>query len=926
MAEWYQSAPTTVLAELQTELVTGLSGAEVIQRLARYGPNELIDKGTKSIWAILWEQLTDVMVIILIVAALVSAFVGEVQDTIVIIAIVLINAALGVRQEYRAEQAIAALKKLAVPTVRVRRQGDVEEVSATDLVPGDIVLVEAGNLIPADGRILSSTNLKIEEATLTGESEPVDKREESINGDGIPLGDRKNMAYMGTTVVYGRGELVITETGMKTELGKIAGLIQSVEPEQTPLQQRLGQLGKTLAIGAMLIIIFVFLLGFFTSEDVAELRAAGASWRDYFEREDVQELFLTAISMAVAAVPEGLPAVVTVALALGSQRLLKRNSLIRKLPAVETLGSVTTICSDKTGTLTQNRMTVTLLDIVGSQETIELLQEKFIPLADAERRKETPSDIRSLAILLKAVAHCNDGRVKIDASGQISAIGDPTETALIVAADHFGLHKDELDKDCPRIAEVPFTSARKRMTTVHQVSEATHDSESPWADAPLIAFTKGAVDGLLDISSHVWTGTEEVALDPAWRARIENSNAELAQSGHRVLGAAYRPLNQLPENHEIDAIEENLIFVGFAGMIDPPRPEVAKAVEECRTAGIRPIMITGDHPLTAQYIAKELDIAQNERVMTGQKLNQISENELGDIVEDVSVYARVAPEHKLNIVNALQQQEHIVAMTGDGVNDAPALKKADIGVAMGITGTDVSKEAADMVLLDDNFATIVAAVKEGRTIYDNIRKFIKYTLSSNIGELLVMILAPFFGMPLPLIPIQILWINLVTDGVPGLALSVEQSEKGTMKRPPFHPKENIFSRGLGRQIILTGLLMGTIALAVGYWGFITGKETATWRTMVFTTLTMAQMGNALATRSFKESLFAIGLLSNRVMVWAVTITFSLQMLLIYVPFLQNIFSTTALTWYELLISLAMSTVVFIIIEVEKRFGFLTDGS
>ncbi|MCB0034033.1 MAG: HAD-IC family P-type ATPase, partial [Anaerolineales bacterium] len=724
MANWYQEEITAVAQQLDSSPESGLSTQVAQARLEEVGPNELVEKGVKSVWLILWEQLTDVMVVILIIAAVVSAFIGEPTDTIVIIAIVILNALLGVTQEYRAEQAIAALKKLAVPTVRVRRNGQTAEISARELVPGDVVLLESGNLVPADGRVFSSSSLKVEEAALTGESEPVEKKSGAVEGEDVPLGDRVNYVYMGTTVVYGRGEVMITETGMSTELGNIANLLQSVEDEQTPLQRRLDGLGKTLAAVAGVIILVVFVLGLFISEEVSALRAEGAGILQYLESGDVQELFLTAISMAVAAIPEGLPAVVTIALALGSQRLLKRNSLIRKLPAVETLGSVTVICSDKTGTLTENKMTVTFLDVAGDRAQVEHLMEedREYELAGLERKAEAPAPKRSIAMLLKAGAHCNDGELTTNDAGETIAIGDPTETALIVAADKFGLHKKELDQQCPRVAEVPFTSARKRMTTIHEVSDAAHDSDAPWADSKYVAFTKGAVDNLLDICASVWTGDEAVKLDDEWRQRVEDANAELAQTGHRVLGAAYRPLDAIPEDTE--EVEQELTFIGFAGIIDPPRGEVGPAVAECRTAGIRPIMITGDHPLTAQYIAKDLDITRNERVYTGQQLNKTSEAELKSVIEDVSVFARVAPEHKLNIVDALQEKGEVVAMTGDGVNDAPALKKANIGVAMGITGTDVSKEAADMVLLDDNFATIVAAVKEGRTVYDNIRKFI----------------------------------------------------------------------------------------------------------------------------------------------------------------------------------------------------------
>lgn len=923
---WHTKEGQAALAELKSDAKQGLSTTEATHRLNEYGANELIEKGGKTIWSILWEQLTDVMVVILIIAAVVSALVGEVEDTFVIAIIVLLNATLGVSQEYRAEQAMAALKKLAVPVVRAKRDGRVSEISARELVPGDVVLLEAGNLIPADGRLLESINLQIEEAALTGESEPVNKRIEALPDPELPLGDRRNMAFMGTLVTYGRGELLITGTGMKTELGKIADLLQNVAHEQTPLQRRLEGLGHTLGWLALGIIAVVFTLGIATSAEISKLWSEGAGFSDYFFNHEVQELFLTAISMAVAAVPEGLPAVVTIALALGAQRMLKRNALIRKLPAVETLGSVTVICSDKTGTLTQNKMTVTLLDIAGSRETLDTLVQDEVPLAHAERRPEAEGAHKSLALLLKAGAYCNDGEISTDVDGRQKAIGDPTETALIIAANKFGLNKKELEEQNPRVAEAPFTSARKRMTTVHKVNAGTDDVNSPWHNSPYVAFTKGSVDGLVEIATAVWTGNEATPMTPDLKKRILTSNEELASKGFRVLGTAFRLVKELPE--DALTLENELTFIGFVGIIDPPREEVRLAVEECLTAGIRPIMITGDHPLTAQHIAKELLISSNDRVATGVKLNQSSPAELTNFVKDTSVFARVSPEHKLQIVEALQNQGQIVAMTGDGVNDAPALKKADIGVAMGITGTDVSKEAADMVLLDDNFATIVAAVREGRTIYDNIRKFIKYILSSNIGEVLVMLFAPLMGLPLPLLPIQILWVNLVTDGIPGLALSVEPGEKNVMKRPPYHPQESIFSRGIGPEIAIIGALLGLLSLLVGYIGYLedvvimaSNPDWAytTMRTMAFTTLTFAQMGNALAVRSNREPLWQMGLFTNPVMIGAVAVTVILQLLLIYVPFLQPIFRTTALSLSQLFWCVVASFVVFVVVELIKWY-------
>lgn len=906
MQLWYQQESTDVLKQLQTGPDSGLSNDEAKNRLEKYGRNELIDKGTKNPWLILWDQLKEIMVVILIIAAVVSALLGETNDVIVIMAIVILNAALGFSQEYRAEQAIAALKKLAVPTVRVRRDGHIQEISSTELVPGDLVLLEAGNLVPADGRLVECINLKVQEAALTGESEAVEKTDRSMGQKELTLGDRLNMVFMGTVVTYGRGTAVITDTGMRTELGNIAELIQNVEQVQTPLQRRLDQLGKQLAWAAFGIILIVIVLGFFTRDPNTPIM------------ETVELLLLTGISMAVAAIPEGLAAVVTITLALGSQRMLKRNALIRKLPAVETLGSVDVICSDKTGTLTENVMTVTVLDIAGKSQTIEAIVDQkgaIIKHEAPELDPEFPPEDRALSLLLKASALCNDAVLETGPRGTKRAIGDPTEGALVVAASKLGFNKGNLDQRWPRVGEIPFTSERKRMTTIHKVEVDRANTTAPWRDAPFVAFSKGAVDSLLNVTNQVWVGDGVVALDAEMRERIEEANAGLAQQGQRVLGIAFRPMESA-EFDEETAVESNEVFVGLVAMIDPPRAEVKDAVRRAKTAGIRPIMITGDHPLTAQHIAKSLLITDNDKNLTGYELVKMETDDLKGVVEDISVYARVSPEHKLNIVDALQDKGHIVAMTGDGVNDAPALKKAEIGVAMGITGTDVSKEAADMVLLDDNFATIVSAVEEGRTIFDNIRKFIKYTLSSNTGELFVMLISPFLGMPLALVPLQILWINLVTDGLPGLALAVEGSERGIMKRPPFHPKESIFSRGMGKRILWIGFLMGTVSLGVGYVYWLQDPN-GPWQTMVFTTLTLAQMGNALAIRSNIDSIFSIGFFSNKLMLGAVLLTFLLQLALIYVPFLQNFFSTEALPLNDLLIALAASSVVFFAVEIEK---------
>ncbi len=909
MKNWYQVTVPETLEKLETNPKDGLSSEEVSRRQAKYGLNELVDRGMKSPWKILWEQLTGIMVVILMISAVISILLQEYKDAIVILVIVVLNAILGFTQEYRAEQAMAALKKMAVPKVKVRRNGHLVEMPAQQLVPGDIVQLDAGDAVPADARLIEAINLRVQEAVLTGESEPVEKNTDAIASENASLGDRYNLVYMGTVTTYGRGLAVVTNTGMNTELGKIADLIQSVGSESTPLQRRLEQLGRGLAIAALGIVAVVFALG-------------------VLRGEPVRIMFQTAISMAVAAVPEGLAAVVTIALALGSQRMLQRRALIRKLPAVETLGSVTVICSDKTGTLTENKMTVTVVDVAGNK--LNFLEEvrSFTPLLSAEEIAH-PILVQepAVAMMLAGGALCNDAILeKSDDNSGYSSVGDPTEGALVIAAARTGLMKADLEKAMPRVAELPFDSDRKRMTTIHEtrpellpeVLEKQYHSMPSLANQPYIAITKGAVDGLLEVCDRVWFNGHEEKIDVSWRERIVEANNAMAQNGMRVLGVAYQ-IRQSAQIKDTDQpVEQNLVLLGMVGMIDPARPEVKDAVHTAQTAGIRPIMITGDHPLTALHIAKDLGITRQGRVITGQDLENMSVDTLKDQLEDASVFARVSPEHKLKIVQALQDKGQIVAMTGDGVNDAPALKKADIGVAMGITGTDVSKEASDMVLLDDNFATIVAAVEEGRRIYDNIRKFVKYAVTSNAGEIWVMLAGPFLGLHLPLTPLQILWVNLVTDGLPGLALTVEPAEKNTMLRKPHSPNENIFDRGMARDIIWIGLLLGSVSLASGLWAINTGR-TETWQTMIFTTLTFAQMGNVLALRSDWYSLFQIGLKTNMPLLGAVILTILLQFAVIYLPFLQNVFGTVALPLVDLLVSLAMSTAVFIGIEIFKIF-------
>ena len=902
---WHTSETGVVLDRLHVDPEQGLSAHEVEQRLREHGPNELIESGLTSPWRILWEQVTAIMVVVLIIAAVISALLGDYVDAIVILAIVVLNALLGFVQEYRAERAMAALKRMAAPVVKVRRDGQVHQVPGREIVPGDILLLQAGDAVSGDARMLESINLRIEEASLTGESIPVEKHSQTLSDAHIPIGDRRNMLHMGTTAIYGRGSAVVVETGMATQLGRIAKLIQTVGSGPTPLQKRMAQLGKGLAVAAVAIVGVVFVLGLLRGEDL-------------------KELFLTAIAMAVAAVPEGLPAVVTITLALGAQRMLRRRALIRKLPAVETLGSVTVICSDKTGTLTENRMKVKILEVAG--HTLDLAEASKVgnPLARTEEKWASPEQ-KAEALLLAGGALCNDAVVEQNTDGArgFRAQGDPTERALAVAAAQYGLMKPSLESQFPRVAEAPFSSERKRMTTFHELLQQSQNGSVEVRlttllasdSQPFVAFTKGATESLLGVCDRVWTHSGVQPLTPDWRQRIEGTDNRLASDGLRVLGVAFRILPALPTEGEMESMEQDLTFVGLMAMIDPARPEAKEAVAISRTAGVRPVMITGDHPQTALHIARELDIARDNSVLSGQDLERMSVEELEARVEKVAVYARVSPEHKLNIVQALQRRGHVVAMTGDGVNDAPALKQADIGVAMGITGTDVSKEAADMVILDDNFATIVRAIEQGRVIYDNVRKFIKYTLTSNAGEIFVMLFGPLLGMPLPLTALQILWINLVTDGLPGLALAVEPAEHGTMRRPPYPPSQSIFARGMSRYILWVGLLMGLVSLALGYWAWISGRPA--WQTMVFTTLTLSQMGNVLAVRSGRESLFKIGLLTNKPLLGAVALTFVLQLAVIYWKPLQEIFSTQALTAFELALCLGLSTITFWAVEIEK---------
>jgi Ca2+-transporting ATPase len=907
---WHTLDFKNVLDQLNAT-AAGLTSEEAAYRLEQYGPNELVEKPLASPLKIFWEQITSPLVLLLLFAAGISALLGKFDSVIAIMLIVILNALLGVVQEYRAERAMAALKQMAAPLVRVRRDGHMEDISARLLVPGDVVLLEAGSIVPADARVIEAANLSVQEASLTGESLPVRKRTEPLDKPDTPLGDRRNMVYMGTSVTFGRGEALVVKTGMQTELGRIAQLIQDVEDDITPLQRRMAEVGKVLVVAALIVLALAFVIGL----------VAG---------QTIDDVLLNAVAIAVAVVPEGLPAVVTIALALGAQRMLRRNALIRKLPAVETLGSVTTICSDKTGTLTENRMTVKVVDVAG--ETIDLDELVGRGIDSLVRANgSAPAPHKAQALVLAGAALCTDVVVEHDPGGGLRMLGDPTEGALVVATERFGVERADLEAVLPRVGEAPFSSERKRMTTVHSLNrQAIPGPKERYVidlmgaeTQPYIVLTKGSVDGLLDISTSVWMDGVSVPMTDALRQRIEQANNHLAEAGLRVLGLAFRYLAEKPADWEPEILENNLIFVGMVGMIDPPRPEVKAAVEVSRTAGIRPVMITGDHPLTAFNIARQLDIAQpDSRILTGQDLNRMSLDELEAEVEHVSVFARVSPEHKLNIVQALQNRGHIVAMTGDGVNDAPALKRSNIGVAMGITGTDVSKEAADMVLVDDNFSTIVSAVEEGRTIFDNVRRFIKYLLASNTGELIVLLISDLIaGMTLPLTTLQILWMNLITDGIPALALGVEQSEKGSMKRPPYAPNESIFGRGLGRHVLLIGTVLGITGLALGYWAWSTEQVAANgapaWNTMVFMFLMLAQMGHALSLRSHRETFFSLPFFGNRLLLGAVVGTVILQMLAVYTPFFNNLFNTNPLTLEQLALCLVLGTVIFWTAELEK---------
>lgn len=844
------------LEEIEKSLDTrpdGLTTEVAKSRLEEFGSNSLQEKKKKTFFDMLLNQLKDFMILILIAAAIISGLVGDPTDTVVILAIVVLNAAVGLIQEWRAEKAIEALESMAASQARVKRDGTTVDIPAIDLVPGDVVILEAGNIIPADVRILEAHSLKVDESSLTGESVNVEKNPDTLQQGDYALGDRSNMGYKGTNVTNGRAIAYVVQTGMNTELGKIAEMIQADE-QKTPLQKRLDTFGKKLTVIILGLCVVFFAVGWLRGEE----------W---------SVMLLTSISLAVAAIPEALPALVTIALALGAKRLVKGNALIRKLPAVETLGSVTYICSDKTGTLTLNKMTV----------------------QEVDERKDTTAGISAFErkdILFQCIALNND----VTRDDKKEWVGESTEVALVEYAAEKGYEREDIEKKYPRIAEIPFDSTRKCMTTLHETSEG------------VVAIVKGAVDVLVTMLNDD---------QKKFVKAIARDADAMAEKGYRTLAYAIRVFDNMPEKVTPENIEHSLSFVGMTGLIDPPRDEARKAVAECKSAGIHPVMITGDHKLTAKAIAADIGIisGKDDLVISGPELRKMSPDKFDSVVEKIRVYARVDPEQKLKIIGALQEKGNYVAMTGDGVNDAPALKNADIGIAMGINGTQVSKEAAHMILLDDNFATIIVAVRHGRRIFDNILKFIKYIMTGNSGEIWALFLAPLVGLPIPLLPIHILWVNLISDGLPGLALASEPAEPDIMQRPPRPPDENIFAHGMGKHILLAGFLIGLVTIVLQ--GLTISNDFGHWQTMAFTVLAFSQLGHVLAIRSNTRSLFEQGLLSNKPMIVALVLTVGLQLMVIYVPFFNDIFKTSPLSLSELGITIAASTIVFFAVEIEK---------
>lgn len=845
---WHNLSVSNSLQEMGST-IQGISSNEAAHRLSKYGNNELEEKEKKPAWYLFLNQFKDFMIVVLMAAAVISGFAGDLTDTIIILVIVVLNAIVGFIQEYRAEKAMDTLKKMASLNSVVLRDGNPTKISSALLVPGDVVLLEAGNAVPADLRLLETHGLRIDESALTGESVPVDKTIQELREEKIPLGDRINLAYKATMITVGRGKGLVVATGMNTEIGKIASLLQVGDPT-TPLQKRMTDFGKKLSYIILLICALLFGIGLLRGEEP-------------------MKMLLLSISLAVAAIPEALPALITVALARGANRMVKKNALIRKLPAIETLGSVSYICSDKTGTLTMNKMKVMQVHEAGSYT---LPGQTVTPL-----------------LISMALNH------DVKKNSDNTYTGDSTEISLVeyVTKKIGELNLTELIEQLPRVAELPFDSDRKCMTTIHRYQNQ------------FVVFSKGAVEYVSEILLHNDHKSEINSIANTW-----------GHQGLRVLAFAYKIIDRLPEPFSYATVENDMIISGLAGMIDPPREEVKLSIQDCKTAGIRPVMITGDHPSTAAAIAKDIGILNpNELVIAGTELESMSDELLNERVEKISVYARVSPEQKLRIIKSLQGKNHFVAMTGDGVNDAPSLKAANIGVAMGINGTDVSKEASHMILLDDNFATIVKAVSEGRRIYDNIRKFVKYIMTCNGAEIWTIFLAPVIGLPMPLLPIHILWINLVTDGLPGIALASEKAEHDIMKRPPRKASESLFADGIAYHILWVGLLMAGITLGTQAWAI--NKELNHWQTMVFTVLSLSQLGHVLAIRSDREFLYKQGIFSNLPLLGAVLLTCLLQLAVIYLPFANEIFKTQPLSFPELMICVSASAILFHAVELEK---------
>ena len=932
---WHALDSEEVFNELATDRERGLDAAEVVRRRQLHGSNQLSEAPRPTFLQLLIAQFNNFIILLLIGAAVISGFLGEWIDAAAIIAIVILNATLGVIQEQRAEEALAALKKLAAPEAQVLRDGSRRSVPGPELVPGDIVFVEAGNFIPADVRLFEAVNLRVEEAALTGESVPVAKDASIRLEADIPLGDRKNTAFMGTLVNTGRGQGIVVSTGMHTQIGLIAAMLQGVEEETTPLQKRLDGLGKVLGIAAIAICAMVFAIGMLRGH--APL-----------------EMFMLAVGLAIAAVPEGLPAVVTISLALGMREMVKRHALIRRLSSVETLGSTTVICSDKTGTLTQNKMTVTRVwaddDLLAVSDSGNILAGEFL----ADGRPVPPADHPAVLTALWIGALNNDASLEISgASGAegrtYRMVGDPTEGALLVAAAKADALPRPLNQAYPRVAEIPFDATRKNMITVHHIYNPEGSDSSPFdeshKESGYAVAVKGAPDMVLNLCTRYQRRDDSIApLDEAQRRRILAANEAMSRDALRVLGLAYRVDRELPDVSDIAAVEKDLIFVGLAGMIDPPRPEVAPALANASRAGIRTIMITGDYPDTARAIADSIGLMRpGHQVMTGKQVDARSDEELKREVERTDVFARVSPENKLRIVTALRADREIVAMTGDGVNDAPSIKAADIGVAMGISGTDVAKESADMVLTDDNYASIVSAVEQGRIIYDNIRKFVFFLLSSNVAEIMIIFLAMLAGLPSPLTVIQLLWLNLLTDGAPALALAMEKGDPDIMNRQPRPPHEPVINRNMRLGIMIqtvtqTGVVLGAFILGllwhlhadaaasagVNPLAFLLrydwrGLDVQSAETMAFMTLSLCELFRAYTVRSERLSLFKLGVFSNRYMQYAVGLSIALLLLVVSVPFLQPVFNTHFPSAREWAVVLGLALVPAIAEEITKMY-------